>query len=106
MNNVLRTTFAAALGLGACVAVASTSASAAPLDGVTQDLSARTCRTVTTHTWRHGHRVAVKRTSCSPSYSYGYGARQTYGYGSNCRYIMKTTWRDGRRISVRTRVCG
>jgi len=99
----IRTTLIAALAAGACVAAAS-AASAAPRSDVTQDLSARTCRTVVTHTWRHGHRVAIKRTSCSPTY--GYRAYRSYAYSPSCRYIMKTTWRDGRRISVRTRVCG
>lgn len=103
MNKPIRKTLLAALAAGACVAVA-TDASAAPRSDVTQDLSARTCRTVVTHTWRYGHRVAVKRTSCSPSY--GYVAHRSYAYAPGCRYIMKTTWRDGRRISVRTRVCG
>src|SRR5690242_10627366 len=104
MNKFFRRTFIAALAAGACVAAGATTASAAPRSDVTQDLSARTCRTVVTHTWRYGHRVAVKRTSCSPSY--GYVAHRSYAYSPNCRYIMKTTWRDGRRISVRTRVCG
>lgn len=104
MKNILNRTLLAALAAGACVAAAANDASAAPLSGVTQDLSARTCRTVVTHTWRYGHRVAVKRTSCSPSY--GYVAHRSYAYSPSCRYIMKTTWRDGRRISVRSRVCG
>ena len=104
MSTILRRTIIAALAAGACMAALATDASAAPQSGVTQDLSARTCRTVVTHTWRYGHRVAVKRTTCSPSY--GYRAYHSYAYAPGCRYIMKTTWRDGRRISVRTRVCG
>jgi len=104
MSTILRRTLMAALAAGACVAAVATDASASPQPGVTQDLSARTCRTVVTHTWRYGHRVAVKRTTCSPSY--GYRAYHSYAYAPGCRYIMKTTWRDGRRISVRTRVCG
>jgi len=104
MNTIFRKTLFATLAAGTCVAAAATDASAAPRSGVTQDLSARTCRTVVTHTWRHGHRVAVKRTSCSPSYSYR--ARHSYAYAPGCRYVVKYRWTDGRRVSVRTRVCG
>src|SRR5581483_1273744 len=104
MNKLIRRTLLATLTAGACMAAVATDASAAPRSDVTQDLSARTCRTVVTHTWRYGHRVAVKRTTCSPSY--GYRTYRNYAYSPSCRYIMKTTWRDGRRVTVRTRVCG
>jgi hypothetical protein len=102
MRKIFGKTLVAAFAAAACAAA--TGASAAPGPGVTQDLSARTCRTVVTHTWRYGHRVAVKRTSCSPSY--GYRAYHSYAYAPGCRYVFKTRWHDGRRISVRTRVCG
>jgi len=104
MNKIFRRTFVAALAAGACIAFAATEASAAPRSDMTQDLSARSCRTVVTHTWRYGHRVAVKRTSCSPSYSSR--AYRSYAYSPSCRYVTKTRWHDGRRVSVRTRICG
>jgi hypothetical protein len=89
-----------------------TPVSAAPQDGLTQELSAA-CRTVVTTRWSNGRRISVRKRACSPSYgyaqpyrSYGY-AQPYYGtYGAaSCRTVVKTRYSNGRRVSVRTRVC-
>jgi hypothetical protein len=68
-------------------------ASASPLphsgaSNLTQDLSAR-CRVVVSTAWRHGRRVTVRRTVCTPS----------------CRTVVTHRWHNGHRVTVRRRVC-
>lgn len=58
--------FAAGALIAGFAVAAPASAAPAPQSqqaGVTQDLSAR-CRVVVSRTWRHGHRVTVRRTVC------------------------------------------
>jgi len=104
MHKVLGLTTVAFLGAAACLTVAGTTpAAAVEQAGLTQELSAA-CKIVKTYRWNNGHRVAVTRKSCSPSYgSYGY---RSYAHAPNCRYVVKTRIDNGRRVSVRTRVCG
>lgn len=100
MHKVLGLTTVAFLGAAACLSAAgSTPAAASEQAGVTQELSAM-CRTVTTHRWSNGRRIAVTRKTCTPGY-------YAHAYAPpSCRYVVKTHWNDGRRVSVRTRVCG
>jgi hypothetical protein len=94
-------TAAAALAGATLMSVASTNAAPADMRaGLTQDLSARTCRTVVTHRWRHGRRIAVRKSVCSPGY-----VRPAYRAHSSCRTVVKYRWSNGRRVTVRTRVC-
>jgi hypothetical protein len=88
--------FAAIVFLGTAACASAASADPAPASGqtgITQELSAA-CRTVVTYRWSNGRRIAVRRTSCTPTYA------------RPCRYVTRTHWSNGRRVTVRTRVCG
>ena len=107
MANLIRTAAIAAIGAAAWAGAASfTPAAAAPLEGLTQDLSAA-CRTVVTTRWNAGRKVTVRKKVCGTGYGYVAPAyRVTTGYGGvSCRYVTKTRGSNGRRITVRTRVC-
>jgi hypothetical protein len=105
MANLIRTAAIAAIATAAWAGAASfTPASAAPQEGLTQELSAA-CRTVTTSRWHNGRRVTTRKRVCTPGYVYSRPAvRVTTGI-SSCRYVTKTRWSNGRRITVRSRVC-
>jgi hypothetical protein len=96
MNRIFRRAVVAAFAAATCMMAVAVDASAATQSSTTQELSARTCRTIVTHYWRHGRRIAVRRTSCRPSYAYVRPA---------CRYVVKYRWSNGHRVTVRTRVC-
>jgi hypothetical protein len=104
MSKLVQLSTIAFLGAAAFIGAATVTptAAAAGQSGLTQELSAA-CRTVVTHTWRHGRRIVVRRKSCTPGYGSAYV--RPYAYAS-CRYVTKTRWSNGRRVSVRTRVCG
>jgi hypothetical protein len=59
-------------------------------NGLTQDLSAR-CRTVVTHSWRHGRRITVRRNVCT--------------HRPRCRTVVSHRWHNGHRVTVRRHVC-
>jgi hypothetical protein len=59
-------------------------------NGLTQELSAR-CRVVVTHSWRHGRRIAVRRTVCN--------------HRPRCRTVVRYRWHHGHRVAVHSRVC-
>jgi hypothetical protein len=100
MNMLLRSAGVAAVAAAAWMTTAApTPATASPQEALTQELSAR-CRTVVTYRWSYGRRVAVRKSVCSPSYSY-----YRRPYYASCRTVVKTRWQNGRRVSVRTRVC-
>lgn len=82
---------AAALVSGLTVASAASASPSpqTPSNGLVQELSAR-CRVVVTYRWRHGRRIAVRRTVCTRPH---------------CRTIVRYHWHHGRRIAVRSRVC-
>jgi hypothetical protein len=69
-------------------AASASSLPASGANGLTQDLSAR-CRTVVTHTWRHGHRITVRRNVCT----------------RDCRTVVTHRWHHGHRETIRRRVC-
>src|SRR6186997_2600843 len=70
MANLIRTAAIAAIGAAAWAGAASfTPAAAAPLEGLTQDLSAA-CRTVVTTRWNAGRKVTVRKKVCGTGYGY------------------------------------
>jgi hypothetical protein len=77
-------------GLTFAGAASAGSLPATTANGLTQDLSAR-CRTVVTHRWSHGRRIAVRRNVCT--------------HRPRCHTVVKYRWHHGHRTAVRTRVC-
>jgi hypothetical protein len=101
---------AAALIAGSAFVSTTSASPVSGEQGITQDLSARVCRTVVTHRWSHGRRIAVRKSVCSGGPGYvarpAYYAPRVYGaYASSCRTVVKTKWSNGRRVTVRSRVC-